>query len=102
MLADAFDVTSQLHVGPNAIGAILGDGWYRGRLGFTPGEDRCRYGHDLGLLLQLEVELSDGGRVDVRSDESWRATTGEIRSADLYDGASVDLRASQPGWHRRV
>src|SRR5205807_10222381 len=29
-----FDVTGLLHEGRNAIGAILGDGWYRGRLGF--------------------------------------------------------------------
>jgi alpha-L-rhamnosidase len=27
-----FDVTGLLNEGPNAIGAILGDGWYRGRL----------------------------------------------------------------------
>ena len=98
LVADAFDVTARLRPGRNAIGAILGDGWYRGRLGWKPGEDRCRYGSDVGLLLQLEIELADGTRVEICSDESWRATTAEIRSADLYDGAAVDLREARPGW----
>ena len=98
LVADAFDVTARLRPGRNAIGAILGDGWYRGRLGWKPGEDRCRYGEDVGLLLQLEVELTDGSRVEICSDETWRATTAEIRSADLYDGAAVDLREARPGW----
>jgi alpha-L-rhamnosidase len=98
ILADSFDVTAHLRPGRNAIGAILGDGWYRGRLGWMPGEDRCRYGSSIALLLQLEVELADGTKVKICSDETWRATTGEIRSADIYDGVTIDLREVRPGW----
>ena len=98
LLVDAFDVTALLRPGRNAIGAVLGDGWYRGRLGWVPGEDRCRYGTEVGLLAQLEIDLADGTRVEVCTDESWRATTAEIRSADIYDGVEVDLRQAQPGW----
>ena len=32
-----FDVTSLLREGRNALGAMLGDGWFRGRLGFGGG-----------------------------------------------------------------
>ncbi len=52
-----FDVTEMLREGRNAIGAILGDGWYRGRLGFNGGR-RNIYGDRLGLLAQLEISYS--------------------------------------------
>ena len=54
-----YDVTELLQAGANALGAILGDGWYRGRLGSTAG-NRDIYGDRLALLAQLEVELADG------------------------------------------
>ena len=47
------------------------------------------------LLAQLEVELPDGSRVTVGTDETWRAATGEVRSADLYDGCA-DRPAAPP------
>ena len=47
-----FDVTNLLQPGTNAIGAILGDGWYRGRIGFGGGK-RNTYGDKLALLAQL-------------------------------------------------
>ena len=98
LLAATYDVTSLLRAGPNVIAGVLGDGWYRGRLGWDPTNDRCRYGSDLGLIAQLELELADGCSQMVATDESWRATTGEIRAADLYDGAVIDLRERREGW----
>ncbi len=100
LLVTSHDVTGLLAAGANVLAGRLGDGWYRGRLGWDPQEDRCRYGWQVGLLAQLEIELPDGSRVTVGSDESWRAATGEIRSADLYDGCAVDLRHRRPGWDR--
>ena len=91
-------MTRLLTPGRNAIGAVLGDGWYRGRLGWDAADDRCRYGRELGLIAQLEIECVDGTRLVVVSDRSWRASTAEIRAADLYDGSTIDLRVAQPGW----
>ena len=99
LLADTYDVTPLLRSGRNAIGAMLGDGWYRGRVGWGE-QDRCRYGADVALIAQLEVELVDGRTIVVASDETWRASTAEIRRADLYDGALIDRRLRRPGWDR--
>ena len=49
-----FDVTEMLNEGNNVIGATLGDGWFRGRIGFGGGQ-RNIYGKQLALLAQLEV-----------------------------------------------
>ena len=98
LLVSTHDVTGLLTEGPNAIGALLGDGWFRGRLGWDPVDDRGRYGKTLALLAQLEVDLADGSRVVVGTGPDWVAATGETRSADLYDGCSTDLREHRTGW----
>jgi len=100
LIGEAYDVTGLLRPGANVIAAELGDGWYRGRLGWTPDDGRGRYGRQVALVAQLEVGLADGSTRRIVSDGDWRASTGEIRSADIYDGASVDLRERQPGWMR--
>ena len=100
LLSDAYDVAELLVSGENVIGAALGDGWYRGRIGWNPGRDRRHYGREVALIARLDLELADGRREAITTDASWLASTGEIRSADLYDGAVVDLRLQQVGWDR--
>ncbi len=93
----AYDVTDLLSEGPNALGAVLGDGWWSGRLGW--GNNRCRGGNQLALLAQLEVTLADGSAVTVVTDDSWFASdNGPVRSSDFYDGEKYDARLDRPGW----
>jgi alpha-L-rhamnosidase len=92
-----FDVTALLNPGRNAIGAILGDGWFRGRVGVGGGR-RNIYGKHLALLAQLEIQYADGSRDCIVTDEAWRAATGPLRLNSLYDGETYDARLEQPGW----
>ena len=100
----AYDVTEMLRPGDNAIGAILGDGWYAGRVGIShivapDGPERGFYGQQPYLLCQMEIELADGSKRIIASDESWKATTdGPIRSSCLLDGEMYDARMEMPGW----
>jgi alpha-L-rhamnosidase len=91
-----YDVTGLLAAGENAIGALLGDGWYRGWLGFDG--NRNTWGDRLGLLLQLHVTYADGHTAVIASDEQWRATTGPIRMSDIYNGETYDAQLELPGW----
>jgi alpha-L-rhamnosidase len=93
---DTFDVTDLVHEGDNAIGAVLGDGWYRGAL--VDNLRRNRYGDRLGLLCRLELTHPDETTTVVVSDEDWRASTGPIRAAGLYEGETYDARAELVGW----
>ncbi len=92
-----FDVTSLLQTGNNTIGAILGDGWFRGRIGFGGGK-RNTYGENLALLAQLEVKYVNGKTETIVSDESWSASTGAILSSSIYDGEIYDARLEPVGW----
>jgi alpha-L-rhamnosidase len=93
----AYDVTSQLRAGANAIGALVGAGWYAGRIGLMP--QRHIYGARPQLLLRLDVELANGQTHSVVSDGSWKLNTeGPILTSDILDGESYDARKEMPGW----
>ncbi|NLP83339.1 family 78 glycoside hydrolase catalytic domain [Microbacterium sp. CFH 90308] len=92
-----YDVTEQLRPGANALGAWLGDGWYRGRLGWRGGF-RNVYGTDQSFLGQLELTYADGTREVVATDHSWRTAPSPILHSGLYDGEDYDAREEQAGW----
>jgi alpha-L-rhamnosidase len=91
-----YDVTDRLKGGANAIGAYLGNGWYRGVVGFTG--TRNHYGDQLALLLQLEVVYQDGQRETISSDDAWKSSTGPILMSEIYDGETYDARQEKSGW----
>jgi alpha-L-rhamnosidase len=95
-----YDITALLRENENAIGVILGDGWYRGKLGSgSGGSQRNSYGERLALLVQLHICYADGHEQLVLSDEGWQATTGPLLSSDLQAGEVYDARLEMPGWN---
>jgi alpha-L-rhamnosidase len=94
---NTFDVTSMLNEGENAIGAVLGEGWFRGRLTWMPGH-RNLYGTETALLAQLEVFYTDGSSETIVTDSSWQAAMGPLRMSSIYDGETYDARLERDGW----
>ncbi len=94
-----YDVTDLVRQGANAMGAFVGDGWYSGRIGLAPAPGRNLYGTHPKVLVQLEIERTDGSRQVVATDESWRSTEdGPIRYSDILDGEIYDARRELLGW----
>jgi len=91
-----YDVTKQLIEGTNVIGAILGDGWYAGRIGLIGSS--CQYGDKLALLLQLEIVFEDGSQFTVTSDREFVSTTAHLLYSDLFIGEKIDARLYPHGW----
>ncbi len=91
-----YDVTSLVQAGKNALGVVLGDGWYSGYVGWQ--ETRGRYGWDNSLLVQLEIESEDGTRQTVATDDSWRCAAGPILCSDFMMGETYDARHELTGW----
>ncbi len=92
----AYDVTTQIVRGSNAIGAILGDGWYASVLAHLA--RRNVYGGKPRLLAQLVLEMEDGSTRVVGTDGTWKASYGPIRCADLLMGCEYDARMVMQGW----
>ena len=89
-----YEVTDLLRSGGNALGAIVGDGWWRGNIGLG----RNVFGERLGLLAQLHVTLKGGGERVIGTDGEWTASSGPIVFSDLRDGETYDARLEMPGW----
>src|SRR5919107_2334376 len=93
-----YDATALLVEGPNALGAVLGDGWFAGFVGFDPKHRGALYGPRPQLLARLDVEYEDGTTESITTDGSWRSSTGPILFSDLLMGESYDARREMPGW----
>lgn len=92
----AYDVTGLLRSGPNAIGVMLGSGWYRGNIGFSNSVNF--YGRDIALLCQIDITFSDGSSDSIISDGSWKSSTGPVRYSEIYHGEIYDARLEKKGW----
>ncbi len=90
-----YDVTSLLQ-SKNSMGAILGDGWYRGNIGWQ--NQHNYYGEKLALIAQLHVVYNDGTSEIIGTNNSWKATTGPIVFSDIYNGETYDANKEMPGW----
>jgi alpha-L-rhamnosidase len=97
---NVFDETGNIQSGKNAIGVVLGNGrYFTMRQNYKPYKIK-NFGYPK-LLLQLEVEYTDGTKTVVYSDNTWKGTAdGPIRSNNEYDGEEYDARKEMPGWNR--
>jgi alpha-L-rhamnosidase len=93
ILIDTIDVTALLREGSNVILLAVADGWYRGSFGFA--RRQAIYGDRTGALAQLEAD----GEIVAKTDASWHAGFGALRSAGIYDGTVTDLRLHDPAVH---
>lgn len=91
-----YDITQNLKIGKNVLGVILGDGWYRGFLGWN--DKRNNYGEKLALLGQIIIKYEDGTTEIFGTDETWKASTGPILISDIYHGEVYDARLEKKGW----
>ncbi len=93
-----YDVTGHLRKGSNAVGALLGYGWYAGHMNLH--KLRCIDGFFPLLLAQLEIDLADGRRITIVTDEKWKTSlSGPILWSDLLDGEGCDFRREMIGWN---
>ncbi len=91
-----YDVTAMLRQGGNVIGAILGKGWYAGKIGWLGSNGF--YGDTQALLLQMHVLYEDGTEEIILSGHGWESSTGAILMSEIYDGETYDARLEKKGW----
>ena len=92
-----YDVTNLVRQGDNVVGAILGDGWYRGRLGWET--NWGVWGKRIGLFCQVNFEYADGTSSSMTTDDAWKSTAdGPIVMNSIYDGETYDARKELKGW----
>ena len=79
-----YDVASSLKQGENSIEIMLGNGWYKGRFGFS-GRDSI-FGDCFTAIAELIVSYSDGTEEKIVTGTDWKYRGSDIEESDIYDG----------------
>lgn len=94
-----YDVTRNLRQGNNAVGVMIGNGWYRSNLGWAG--NWGIWGKQLGLICQLNITYADGSTAVVTSDDSWKSSnSGPVVMTGIYEGETYDARKEIPDWNK--
>lgn len=85
-----YDITEMLQMGNHAVGCILADGWFTGKIGLMGIGNQ--YGETNAFLMQMEIVYEDDTRSYIMSDEDMRWSYGAYLYADLFIGEYYDAR----------
>ena len=92
----SFNVTSQLQQGNNALGVMLGNGFYN-----VPRERYWKILSSFGapkMILKLCITYTDGTSEEIVSDKTWKAAESPITYSSIYGGEDYDATREQKGW----
>ncbi len=95
-LYNNFDITHNLRKGGNAIGVLVGNGFY------NINRERYRklvvaYGFPK-LIFNITIKYKDGTVKNIISDESCRVSPSPITFSSIYGGEDYDANLEQEGW----
>ena len=90
-----YDVTSLVKSGANTLGAMVGNGWYCGRIGNGGYQ---AWGKVPALFAQLEVTYADGSVARFVTDSSWKKKAGPITNSDNMLGEDYHAQKEIAGW----
>jgi alpha-L-rhamnosidase len=94
------DVTAAFQAGANAVGVILGNGWFNAQTPDLFGFEKAAWRGAPRLRLRIDLELAGGGHRTVVSDGAWRWSTGPLTFNCIRAGESFDAALDNPGWDR--
>lgn len=93
-----YDVTPQLQNGENAIGVILGNGWYNHQSLAVWNFDRAPWRNRPAFCMDLRITYSDGTIETIRTDRDWKTSSGPLIFNSIYTAEHYDARLEQKDW----
>lgn len=94
-----YDVTGFLKPGANAVGIMLGNGWYSAA-SVLPWEKGGPWGYPPRALMQMTVTHTDGTETQLLTDKTWKTACGPVGANQLVAGETYDARSEKPGWSK--
>lgn len=96
VLYETYDITGLLQSGANALGILLGNGWY---IQADRPDDAMLWYNTPRVIAQFSIEYADGSKELIRSDENWKTAVSPIIYNGLHSGEIYDARMEQKGWN---
>ena len=97
ILFQTYDVTDLLKEGKNALGFMVGPGWYKGDMAGWIGH-RNHFGKRTAIIAQLLLEYEDGARETIASDATWKSSKAPVIYSEIYHGETYDARLEEKLW----
>jgi alpha-L-rhamnosidase len=94
----AYDVTRNLKTGQNALGVILGNGFYNSPSADLFQMENANWKTPPKLLVDLHIEYANGEKSVISSDGTWKWQNGEIVYNSIRGGETIDHRAHLKDW----
>ncbi|WP_187262085.1 alpha-L-rhamnosidase [Pontibacter beigongshangensis] len=94
-----YDITKQLQQGANAVGVMLGNGFYHIPRGPQYRKLTGSFGYPK-MICRLVVEYQNGKTENIISDGSWKTAPGPITFSSIYGGEYYDATLEQAGWNK--
>lgn len=93
-----YDVTEQMRGGFNAVGVVLGSGWYDMGTRAAWDFDKAPWRDRPTVLCQLELTFADGTQRIIVTDKTWRFSKSPIVFNSIRKGQTYDARLEVPDW----
>ena len=93
------DVTAQLKKGNNAIGVLLGNGWYNHQSLAVWNFDKAPWRNRPAFCLNLRITYEDGSTEIIASDQDWKTSLSPVTLNSIYTAEHYDARLEQMGWN---
>jgi alpha-L-rhamnosidase len=95
---DTYDLTPLLRPGANALGVMLGNGWFNPPMRWWE-PYRMQWFGSPRACVQVHIEYADGTSEIIVSDSNWRTLPGPVLDSNVYDGEVYDATQEVPGWN---
>ena len=93
-----FDVTSMVQTGDNAIGVLLGNGWYNHQSTAVWDFHKAHWRNRPRFLMNLRLTYDDGRVETIATGSDWKTASGPVTFNSIYTAEHYDARLEQKGW----
>ena len=93
-----YDITPLLHEGDNAVGVLLGNGWYNHQSLAVWNFHNAPWRNRPAFCMDIRITYNDGKTETIPTDLSWRTSSGPLLFNSIYTGEHYDARLEMPGW----
>ncbi|MEJ7913236.1 MAG: family 78 glycoside hydrolase catalytic domain, partial [Chitinophagaceae bacterium] len=93
-----YDVTGSLQQGRNAIGVVLGNGWYNHQSTAVWDFHRAPWRARPVFCMDLHITYEDGSKETISTGKNWKTSTGAITFNSIYTAEHFDASRDLRGW----
>lgn len=99
LLYVTYDVTQQISEGKNAIGVLLGNGWYNHQSTAVWNFERAPWRNRPTFCLDLKITYTDGTSSTITTGKDWKTALSPIIFNSIYTAEHYDARLALPNWN---